>query len=97
MTDPVPNPLQGARFWRAATAFFDALSLDGLALDAGAKPLLAKVDQQVKQLIEGSAKVPERLFRDLLLQVVFHARIAAEHPTDPFTVDDVAAELRSEA
>ncbi|MBX3715014.1 MAG: Hpt domain-containing protein [Burkholderiales bacterium] len=56
-------------FWRAATAFFDALSLDGLALDAGAKPLLAKVDQQVKQLIEGSAKVPERLFRDLLLQV----------------------------
>lgn len=28
---------------------------------------------------------------DLLLQVVFHARIAAEHPTDPFTVDDVAA------
>jgi chemosensory pili system protein ChpA (sensor histidine kinase/response regulator) len=56
-------------FWRAATAFFDALALDGLALDAGAKPLLAKVDQQVKQLIEGSAKVPERLFRDLLLQV----------------------------
>jgi len=56
-------------FWRAATAFFDALSLDGLALDPGAKPLLAKVDQQVKQLIEGSAKVPERLFRDLLLQV----------------------------
>ncbi|MBZ0249610.1 MAG: Hpt domain-containing protein, partial [Burkholderiales bacterium] len=56
-------------FWRAATAFFDALALDGLALDVGAKPILAKVDQQVKQLIEGSAKVPERLFRDLLLQV----------------------------
>jgi XTP/dITP diphosphohydrolase len=28
---------------------------------------------------------------DLLLQVVFHARIAAEHADDPFTVDDVAA------
>src|SRR5690606_24656942 len=28
---------------------------------------------------------------DLLLQVVFHARIATEHPTDPFDVDDVAA------
>ncbi len=27
---------------------------------------------------------------DVLLQVVFHARIAQEHPTDPFTVDDVA-------
>ncbi|HWS57793.1 MAG TPA: MazG family protein [Actinotalea sp.] len=28
---------------------------------------------------------------DLLLQVVFHARVAAEHPTDPFDLDDVAA------
>ena len=25
--------------------------------------------------------------------MVFHARIAAEHPTDPFDVDDVAADL----
>lgn len=30
---------------------------------------------------------------DLLLQVVFHARIATEHPTDPFDVDDVAGDL----
>ncbi|HEY3436045.1 MAG TPA: MazG family protein [Actinotalea sp.] len=28
---------------------------------------------------------------DLLLQVVFHARIAEEHPTEPFTLGDVAA------
>ena len=28
---------------------------------------------------------------DLLLQVVFHARIAQEHPTEPFDLDDVAA------
>ena len=56
-------------FWVAAAGFFDALALDGLALDPLAKPLLAKVDQQVKQLIDGSVKVPERLFRDLLLQV----------------------------
>jgi XTP/dITP diphosphohydrolase len=27
---------------------------------------------------------------DLLLQVVFHARIAAERPGDPWTIDDVA-------
>ncbi len=27
---------------------------------------------------------------DVLLQVVFHARIAAEHPADPWTIDDVA-------
>lgn len=30
---------------------------------------------------------------DLLLQVVFHARIAQEDPDDPFDVDDVAADL----
>jgi XTP/dITP diphosphohydrolase len=28
---------------------------------------------------------------DVLLQVMFHARIAQEHPTDPWSVDDVAA------
>lgn len=32
---------------------------------------------------------------DLLLQVLFHARVAAEDRADPFTVDDVAAELVS--
>jgi XTP/dITP diphosphohydrolase len=30
---------------------------------------------------------------DLLLQVMFHSRIAAEHHEDPWTVDDVAAEI----
>jgi XTP/dITP diphosphohydrolase len=30
---------------------------------------------------------------DLLMQVMFHSRIAAEHPDDPWTVDDVAAEI----
>jgi len=30
---------------------------------------------------------------DVLLQVLFHARLAAEDPADPFGIDDVAAEL----
>jgi XTP/dITP diphosphohydrolase len=30
---------------------------------------------------------------DVLLQVLFHARVAAEHDDDPFDVDDVAAGL----
>lgn len=30
---------------------------------------------------------------DVLLQVLFHSRVAAEDPRDPFTIDDVAAEL----
>jgi XTP/dITP diphosphohydrolase len=30
---------------------------------------------------------------DVLLQVLFHARVAQEDPDDPFSIDDVAAEL----
>ena len=30
---------------------------------------------------------------DLLLQVMFHSRIAAEHESDPWTVDDVAGDI----
>ena len=30
---------------------------------------------------------------DVLLQVYFHSRIAQDHPTDPFTIDDVAGAI----
>src|SRR5919198_4050849 len=30
---------------------------------------------------------------DVLLQVLFHSRVAQESPDDPFSIDDVAAEL----
>src|SRR5450432_2971725 len=56
-------------FWTAAAGFFDALVFGGLDTNSSVKPLFAKLDQQVKQLIEGSPKVAERLFRDLLLAV----------------------------
>src|SRR5258707_627007 len=56
-------------FWTAAAAFFDGLVFGGIDYSASVKPLFAKLDQQVKQLIEGAGKVPERLFRDLLLAV----------------------------
>ena len=56
-------------FWTAATAFFDALVFGGLEVGPAAKPIFAKVDQQIKQLIDGAAKVAERLFRDLLLAI----------------------------
>ncbi|HUQ28018.1 MAG TPA: Hpt domain-containing protein [Usitatibacter sp.] len=56
-------------FWTAAAGFFDALVFAGIETTGAAKPLFAKLDQQIKQLIDGSAKVPERLFRDLLLAV----------------------------
>jgi len=67
-------------FWTAATAFFDALAFGGLEVTPSAKPLFAKLDQQVKQLIDGTGKVAERLFRDLLL-AVGRARPVAERIT----------------
>jgi XTP/dITP diphosphohydrolase len=30
---------------------------------------------------------------DVLLQVYFHSRVAQDHPTDPFTIDDVAGAI----
>ncbi|HUP29946.1 MAG TPA: Hpt domain-containing protein, partial [Usitatibacter sp.] len=56
-------------FWTAATGFFDAFVFGGLDVSPSAKPLFAKLDQQVKQLMDGGSKVAERLFRDLLLAV----------------------------
>src|SRR2546421_456320 len=67
-------------FWTAAAAFFDALVFGGLEVGASARPLFAKLDQQIKQLIERSAKVAERLFRDLLLAVA-RARGVSERGT----------------
>jgi chemosensory pili system protein ChpA (sensor histidine kinase/response regulator) len=65
--------MQAARsnraFWTAATAFFDAFVFGGLDVSPSAKPLFAKLDQQMKQLMDGSARVAERLFRDLLLAI----------------------------
>ena len=56
-------------FWTAAAALFDGLVFGGMEITPAVKPFFAKLDQQIKQLIEGSVKVPERLFRDLLLAV----------------------------
>jgi chemosensory pili system protein ChpA (sensor histidine kinase/response regulator) len=67
-------------FWTAAAAFFDALVFGGAEVGPATKPLFVKVDQQIKQLIEGSVKVPERLFRDLLL-VVGRSRPVSERIT----------------
>lgn len=50
-----------------------------------------EVFEVVEAVEEGDRTAMREELGDLLLQVVFHARIAAEHPTEPFTLDDVAA------
>ncbi|GAA1426411.1 nucleoside triphosphate pyrophosphohydrolase [Streptomyces thermospinosisporus] len=45
----------------------------------------------VEAIEEGDRDELREELGDVLLQVVFHARIAEEHPEEPFSVDDVAA------
>jgi len=57
-------------------------------------PYVLEEAYEVAEAVEGGdrAHLREEL-GDLLLQVVFHARIAEEDPAEPFDVDDVAADL----
>lgn len=56
-------------FWYAAGGFFDAVAANPTEAGALAVQLFGKIDQQIKLLIEGVQKVPEKLFRDILLVI----------------------------
>ena len=56
-------------FWYAAGGFFDAVAANPTEAGSLAVQLFGKIDQQIKQLIEGVQKVPEKLFRDILLVI----------------------------
>ncbi|MFM7461692.1 MAG: hypothetical protein ACKO15_12750, partial [Burkholderiales bacterium] len=56
-------------FWYTASAFFDAVAANPVESGTLAVQLFGKIDQQIKLLIEGVQKVPERLFRELLLVI----------------------------
>ncbi|KQY42930.1 MazG family protein [Cellulomonas sp. Root137] len=94
MTDPQPDSL------RALVRVMDRLrSPGGCPWDAqqtheSLVPYVLEEAHELAEAIETDDRVGLREeLGDLLLQVVFHARIATEHPTDPFDVDDVAADL----
>ena len=50
-----------------------------------------EVFEVVEAVEDGDRAALREELGDLLLQVVFHARLATEHPTDPFDIEDVAA------
>ena len=50
-----------------------------------------EVFEVVEAVEDGDRAALREELGDLLLQVVFHARVAQEHPTEPFDIDDVAA------
>ena len=55
------------------------------------KYLIEETYETVEAVEAGDRSHLREELGDLLLQVMFHARIAAEHPDDPFDIDDVAA------
>jgi len=71
-------------FWWACVGFVDSLIAQGVEADFHVKQLLARVDLQMRRLMEGSPQVAERLLRDALF---FVAKSQA--------MDGRAAEVRS--
>jgi uncharacterized protein YabN with tetrapyrrole methylase and pyrophosphatase domain len=55
--------------------------------------LLEEAYECVEAIETGDREHLREELGDLLMQIVFHARIAEEHPTDPWTVDDVTADI----
>jgi XTP/dITP diphosphohydrolase len=53
--------------------------------------LIEEAHEAVEAIETGDRAAVREELGDVLLQVVFHARVGQEHPTDPFDVDDVAA------
>ncbi|MDR2113032.1 MAG: Hpt domain-containing protein, partial [Candidatus Accumulibacter sp.] len=56
-------------FWWCAGALLSALAEGGVRDEAGAKSLCARIDMQIRRLLEGSRNVAERLMRDVLYLV----------------------------
>ena len=65
-------------FWWVVLAFLDALAADALKFDVGTRRVCARIDIQIKKLIEGSRSVAERLMRDTLYYVAI-AEPAGDH------------------
>jgi chemosensory pili system protein ChpA (sensor histidine kinase/response regulator) len=64
-------------FWWTVGALLDALTERGLESGFGVKQLAARIDLQIRRVVEGSAKVADRLRREVLYYVAISAPIAA--------------------
>src|SRR5690554_5974779 len=54
------------------------------------KHALEETYELIEAIEDGTRDDLREELGDVLLQVVFHARVATEHPDDPFDIDDVA-------
>ncbi len=62
-------------FWWTVGAFFDAIIAGGLEPGFGAKQLAARLDLQIRRVVEGSTKVAGRLRREVLYYVAVSAPV----------------------
>ncbi len=63
-------------FWWTVGALLEALVEHGLESGFGVKQLAARVDLQIRRVVEGSAKVADRLRREVLYYVAISAPVA---------------------
>ncbi|ASU79945.1 MazG family protein [Actinopolyspora erythraea] len=95
------SPPAGVELLDAVTVMDRLRSPGGCPWDAGQthESLRTYLVEETYELLEALEHSDRGAMReelgDVLLQVLFHARVAAEHETDPFDVDAVAAELVS--
>jgi XTP/dITP diphosphohydrolase len=96
VTDPTPVPA-GSALLRLVAVMDRLRSPGGCPWDAAqdhrslAPYLLEETYETLDAIESGDLDHLREELGDLLLQVVFHARVAAEHPNDAFDIDDVAA------
>jgi chemosensory pili system protein ChpA (sensor histidine kinase/response regulator) len=65
-------------FWWTTGALLEALEHGGLERSFGAKQLVARIDMQIRRVTEGSAKVADRLRREVLYHVAMAKPVAPQ-------------------
>jgi chemosensory pili system protein ChpA (sensor histidine kinase/response regulator) len=65
-------------FWWTAGALLEALDHDGLEASFGVKQLVARIDMQIRRVTEGSAKVADRLRREVLYYIALAKPVAPQ-------------------
>jgi chemosensory pili system protein ChpA (sensor histidine kinase/response regulator) len=65
-------------FWWTVGALFEALTEHGLESSFGVKQLAARIDLQIRRVVEGSAKAADRLRREVLYYVAISAPVGPQ-------------------